>query len=88
MIYASGDSMSPWLQEHDVVAIDTSDTTPKEGEAYALFLDGDQMIKRIYREAGNTLILSSDNKKYKDKVITDEFANSLFIVGRVFYRSG
>lgn len=88
LLYATGDSMSPWVQDGDAVAIDTSDTLPKDGEPYALFLDGDRMIKRIYREAGNTLILSSDNKAYRDKTVTEENGDSLIIIGRVFYRSG
>lgn len=88
LIYVTGDSMENWLQDGDTAAIHTLETTPKDGEAYALFLDGDRMIKRIYREAGNTLILASDNKAYRDKVVTEENGESLIIIGRVFYRSG
>ncbi|MFB6349450.1 XRE family transcriptional regulator [Moraxella sp. ZJ142] len=88
IIYAKGDSMAPYINEGDAVGLDISDKIPKDGEAYALFLDGDTMIKRIFREAGGVLILSSDNKAYKDKIVDDHNGDSLIIIGRVAYRSG
>ena len=54
--------MANYINGGDAVGIDISDITPKDGEVYALFLDGDLMIKRIFKEAGclattsNTLI--------------------------------
>lgn len=88
IIYAKGDSMSPYLNEGDAVGLDISEKIPKDGEVYALFLDGDTMIKRIFREAGGVLTLSSDNKAYRDKVVDDSNGDSLIIIGRVVYRSG
>lgn len=88
MIYATGDSMANYINEGDAVGIDISDTTPKENEVYALFLDGDLMIKRIFKEAGGVIRLSSDNKQYADKVVTPDNGDSLLIIGRVVYRSG
>ncbi|WP_366652584.1 S24 family peptidase [Moraxella nonliquefaciens] len=55
---------------------------------YALFLDGDLMIKRIFKEAGGVIRLSSDNKQYTDKIVTQDNGDSLIIIGRVVYRSG
>ncbi len=88
IIYAKGDSMSPYLNEGDAVGLDVSDRIPKDGEVYALFLDGDTMIKRIFREAGGVLTLASDNKAYRDKVVNEVNGDSLIIIGRVVYRSG
>lgn len=72
----------------DAIGIDISDITPKDGEVYALFLDGDLMIKRIFKEAGGVIRLSSDNKQYTDKIVTQDNGDSLIIIGRVVYRSG
>ncbi len=88
LIYGKGDSMSPYINDGDAVGLDISDKIPKDGEVYALFLDGDTMIKRIFREAGGILTLSSDNKAYRDKVVDDSNGDSLIIIGRVVYRSG
>lgn len=88
LIYAKGDSMSPYINEGDAVGIDINDTQIKEGEVYALWLDGDWMIKRFFKEGGGVLRLSSDNTAYKDKIIDDSNGESLIIIGRVAYRSG
>ncbi len=88
MIYAKGDSMAPYIQEADAVGIDVSDIEPREGEVYALFWDGDLLIKRIYKEGGGVLRLASDNKNYRDKIVDDSNGKSLIIIGRVVYRSG
>lgn len=88
IIYAKGDSMAHYIQEGDAVGLDISDKTVKDGEVYALFLDGDTMIKRIFREAGGVLTLSSDNKNYRDKIVDESNGESLIIIGRVVYRSG
>lgn len=88
IIYAKGDSMAHYIQEGDAVGLDISDKNVKDGEVYALFLDGDTMIKRIFREAGGRLTLSSDNKNYRDKIVDESNGESLIIIGRVVYRSG
>lgn len=88
LIYGKGDSMAPYINDGDAVGLDISDKIPRDGEVYALFLDGDTMIKRIFREAGGVLTLSSDNKAYRDKVVDDTNGDSLIIIGRVVYRSG
>lgn len=88
IIYAKGDSMAHYIQEGDAVGLDISDKIIKDGEVYALFLDGDTMIKRIFREAGGRLTLSSDNKNYRDKIVDESNGESLIIIGRVVYRSG
>lgn len=88
IIYAKGDSMAHYIQEGDAVGIDVSDTEPREGEVYALFWDGDLLIKRIYKEGGGVLRLTSDNKSYPEKIVNETNGESLVIIGRVVYRSG
>lgn len=88
IIYAKGDSMAHYIQEGDAVGIDVSDTEPREGEVYALFWDGDLLIKRIYKEGGGVLRLASDNPAYPAKIVNETNGESLIIIGRVVYRSG
>lgn len=60
----------------------------KMAKCTPFFLDGDLMIKRIFKEAGGVIRLSSDNKQYTDKIVTQDNGDSLIIIGRVVYRSG
>lgn len=55
---------------------------------YALFWDGDLLIKRIYKEGGGVLRLISDNPAYPNKIVNETNGESLVVIGRVVYRSG
>ena len=59
-IDVKGESMEPSLYEGDVVVINTADTAPVSGEVYAVNYEGEAVIKRMIREAGNWY-LTSDN---------------------------
>jgi Predicted transcriptional regulator len=56
----TGDSMMPGLNNGDTVLIDTSRTQPKDGRVFAINYEGELVIKRLMRDAGNWW-LSSDN---------------------------
>lgn len=71
-----------------MVGIDISDREIKDGEMYAILLDGERMFKRIFREPGNVLRLHCYNTDYPDKIVTAENHSSLVIVGREMYRAG
>ena len=86
LIYAKGDSMADYIQAGDAVGIDTSRTDIKDGEIYAVYLDGDSMIKRVFVEGNGVLRLASSNPIYKDKMVTH--SENFGIIGRVVYRSG
>lgn len=88
MLYASNDSMAPYIQSRDFVMIDKSITQPKDGEVYAVWFEGELMLKRIFKEAGGALRLTSDNEKYYDKVVTVNTEVDFKILGEQFYRCG
>jgi phage repressor protein C with HTH and peptisase S24 domain len=80
----SGRSMEPSLYENDLVVVNTLDTKPSDGDVFAVNYEGELVIKRLVREAGNWY-LSSDNP---DKV---RFGNKLcheecLIIGRIIYK--
>lgn len=87
LISATGNSMANYINKGDAVGIDISDVTPKDEQVYALCLDGDLMIKRIFKEGDGALRLSSDNKNYPDKMVNIN-DQDLVIIGKVIYRSG
>lgn len=88
LVCAKNDSQKPYINEHDMVGIDVSDREIKDGEMYAILLDGERMFKRIFREPGNVLRLHCYNPDYPDKIVTAENHSSLVIVGREVYRAG
>lgn len=88
LICAINDSNHPFIKDGDEVGIVITDREIKDGEYYAILLDGDRMIKQIFREAGGSYRLSSFNKAYPDKVVTPEHNESLIIAGRQVYRAG
>lgn len=88
LICAINDSNHPYIKDGDEVGIVVTDKEIKDGEFYAILLDGDRMIKQIFREAGGSYRLTSFNKAYPDKVVTPEHSQSLIIAGRQVYRAG
>ncbi|WOE31955.1 MULTISPECIES: XRE family transcriptional regulator [unclassified Acinetobacter] len=85
---AKGDSQEPYICNEDEFAIDLSDTEIKDNEFYAVYFEGEAMLKQIIKEEGGKLILHSLNPKYRDKVISDVNGSSFRVIGRQFYRAG
>lgn len=85
---AIGDSQEPYVCNGDEFAIDISNTSIRDGEFYAVYFEGEAMLKQIFKEDGGKLILHSLNPKYKDKEITDLNGSSFRVIGWQFYRAG
>jgi phage repressor protein C with HTH and peptisase S24 domain len=81
-IQVTGDSMERALHAGDIVILDTSDTSPKDGEVYAVNYEGQAVVKRLERDAGDWW-LTSDNAspgRHARKVCRGD---DCIIVGRV-----
>jgi phage repressor protein C with HTH and peptisase S24 domain len=82
-----GDSMLPEIHEGNRVIVDTSATVIIDNKIYAICVNGEIFIKRLFKDIGNNRILvRSDNQAYPDKYLTlnEEF----IVVGRVVYLLG
>lgn len=88
LLYATGDSMEMFIFDGDIFAVDISDTAIRDGQVYAVYFEGEAMLKQIFKEAGGTLILHSFNPKYKDKVVTEDNGADFKVIGRQFWRAG
>lgn len=88
LLYATGDSMEPYIYQGDIFAIDIQDTDVKDGQIYAVYFEGEALLKQIFKEAGKTLILHSLNQKYKDKVVSESNGADFKVLGRQFWRAG
>ncbi|MFW2080672.1 XRE family transcriptional regulator [Acinetobacter guillouiae] len=85
---AKGDSQEPYICNEDEFAIDISDIEIKEGEFYAIYFEGEAMLKQIFKEEGGRLTLHSLNPKYKDKIVSATNGIGFRVLGRQFYRAG
>jgi SOS-response transcriptional repressor LexA len=73
--------MEPGLWDGDLIVINSVDTQPKDGEVFVANYEGEVVIKRMERNAGEWW-LTSDNPRFKPKKC-DEHAE---IIGRVIYK--
>ena len=83
-----GDSMEPFLFDHDMIMIDTSRTTPKDGNVYAICFENEMLVKQLFKQAGGALTLHSYNSKYPDRTVPANDTTQFEIVGQIVYRSG
>lgn len=81
-VKVKGESMVPSLNEGDTVVINTRDTTPKDGIVFAVNYEGEAVIKRLSRDAGDWWLISDnpDQRKYHRKLCR---GSDCIIIGRV-----
>lgn len=80
----SGESMEYSLFDGDLVVINTDETKPVDGEVFAANYEGELVIKRMVREAGQWY-LSSDNpdkRRFPNKLCHDQ----CYVIGRIIYK--
>ena len=77
-------SMEPGLYHDDTVVVNTADTTLKDGEVFAMNYEGELVIKRLIRDAGQWWLASDnpDQRRYPRKVCSD----NVFCVGRIVHK--
>lgn len=93
MMKIEGESMQPNLWGGNSVLIDKGDTEPTmNGGAFALIVNGEWMLKRIYKRVGGGLIIKSDNPNgnFFNAEWDEETCEKagVDIIGRVRYQSG
>ncbi|UOD31693.1 helix-turn-helix domain-containing protein [Massilia violaceinigra] len=77
-----GESMEPTLYDGDIIVINTADNRPADGAVFAVNYEGEAVVKRLSRDAGDWWLESdnSDKRKYHRKVCR---GSDCIIVGRV-----
>jgi phage repressor protein C with HTH and peptisase S24 domain len=81
-ISVKGESMEPSLYEDDLVVVNTADTNPVDGAVYAVNYEGDSVVKRLTRDAGQWWLTSDnpDQRRYYRRVCNGP---DCIIIGRV-----
>ena len=82
IVSVRGESMEPTITNGAVVLINQNETSLKNGYVYALVLDADLIIKRLFFDSEkNKWVARSDNKKFEDRELND----SVTILGRAIW---
>lgn len=83
-----GESMEPSLYDGDVVIINTADTTPSDAAVFAVNYEGEAVVKRMMRDAGEWWLTSDnpDNRRFPKKRCRG--GSECMPVGRVVWREG
>lgn len=84
-ILVKGDSMESTLRDGDLVIINLGDTRLVDGGIYAINYEGEPVVKRLTRDAGQWWLTSDhpDQQRYYRRVCTGK---ECIIVGRVVKR--
>ncbi len=86
VVRVSGDSMSPRLQDGDMLLVNTAEKQPMSGKVYAI-ANGDELrVKRLIKQMRGSWVISSDNKHdpaYQDELVPPHEFTQLRVVGRV-----
>lgn len=85
---ADGESMEPTIHDGDSLLIDTSQVTVTDGKVYALWYDGGERVKRLFRLPGGGLRIASDNERFPTLELPSAELEHVRIIGRVVHRSG
>jgi phage repressor protein C with HTH and peptisase S24 domain len=86
-IQVRGESMEPTLYEDDTVVINLADKKLVDNGVYAVNYEGEAVVKRLSRDAGQWWLMSDnpDQRKYFRRACQ---GNRCMIVGRVVRREG
>lgn len=81
-IKVRGESMEPSLYEDDLVIINTADAKPVDGAVFAVNYEGEPVVKRLARDAGEWWLTSDnpDQRQYHRKICR---GNDCIIIGRI-----
>jgi hypothetical protein len=85
---AAGDSMEPTIHDGDSLLVDTSQATVVDGKVYALWYEGGERVKRLFRLPGGGLRIESDNQRFRALELPPGELEHVRIIGRVVHRSG
>lgn len=87
VLIVQGDGMAPELQNGQKVIVDTSQTEIIDNHIYAISINNNVFIKKMFKELGTgKLIARSENQSYPDKHFNSN--DELKIIGRVVYLLG
>lgn len=85
---ADGHSMEPRIWDGDALVVDTSQSQVQDGKVYAIWYDGGERVKRLYRLPGGGLRIKSDNPEFGPIELTADQTEHVRVIGRIVHIAG
>lgn len=82
----TGDSMSPELEQEDLILVDQSQKRLASHQIYVVGLEESLQVKRVQASPG-LVILFSSNQKYLPVTLQGDETDTLRVIGRVLWSS-
>lgn len=83
MITASGDSMSPAIENGDKLIVEHwCDSQIQDNKIYVFCFNNEFFVKRLSKNL-DEIIIKSDNPDYRTKTINGSTANELTVIGKI-----
>lgn len=86
VLNVKGNSMAPYINDGDIVLVNTAEKRLISGEVYAIASDGEAMVKRLFKQLDGKVRVESDNKEYPPDFFTPDRHG--VILGLVVWRAG
>ena len=81
----AGDSMTPLLNDGDMIMVNTNEIDIRSGRVYLLRIDEELMVKRLETRPGGILLIRSDNPNYEDIPVNMHEATDVEVFGRMVW---
>lgn len=88
LLEAVGDSMEPTISDGDLLLVSTHEPRIRDNAIYALNVAGDLMVKRVQKRLDGTLVVSSDNPRYRPEEVAPRDSDMLRVIGQVLWHGG
>ena len=85
LFFVAGDSMSPTLNEGDMVMVDMGQQSVTSGKIYMLRVGEELMMKRLENRPNGILLIRSDNPTYEAIELQTHVENDVEIFGRMVW---
>lgn len=85
VVTGRGDSMAPTFRDGDPLIVDTGITSIQDDAVYMFYRDDKLFIKRLQQLSGGSLMVISDNEKFKDETVSADDAEHIRVIARVLY---
>lgn len=84
LVEAVGDSMTPRIDDGDLLLVNHADREFRNGAIYVVEIDEALMVKRIERRDSH-IVLHSDNQRYASQTLSVADSRKLRFIGRVIW---
>lgn len=86
LVRVSGQSMSPVLNDGDIVGVNTNDIEIRDGKTYAICQADLLRVKMLIATPDSVIIRSINREEYPDEIIPrDKFHDEVRVIGKVFW---